>query len=46
MSMDVPILFALSAMSMMAMSATLAASSVFPPRDWIRDAEKLVTVLM
>ena len=33
-------------MSVMAISPILAASSVFPPSDWSREAEKLVTVSM
>ncbi len=45
-SMSVPILLALSAMSVMAWSATWAAFSVSPPSPWRRLAEKLVTVSM
>ena len=44
--MSVPILFALSLMSRMAMSATSAAFCVSPPRDWMSDAEKEVTCSM
>ena len=44
--MLVPILLALSLMSVIAISAYFAADSVSPPRDCNKDAEKLVTVLM
>ena len=44
--MLVPILLALSAMSVMAWSAFCAAASVSPSRLWSKDAEKLVTVFM
>ena len=42
--MDVPSLFALSLMSVIAVSAYFTAASVSPPRDCKRLAEKLVTV--
>ena len=45
-SMLVPILLALSLMSVMAMSAYFAAFSVSPPSDCRSDAEKPVTVSM
>ena len=43
---SVPILLALSDISVIAISAYFAAFSVSPPRDWIRLAEKPVTVSM
>ena len=43
-SMDVPILFALSDISVMAMSAILADLAVSPSKLCNKDAEKLVTV--
>ena len=45
-SIDVPILFALSDISRIAVSAYFAAFSVSPPRDCSRLAEKPVTVSM
>ena len=42
--MSVPILFALSDISVIAKFALSAAALVSPPRDCKRDAEKLVTV--
>ena len=45
-SMSVPILLALSDMSMMAWFAYSAAASVSPPKDWIREAEKAVACCM
>ena len=42
--MSDPILLALSDISVIAISAYLAAFSVSPPRDWINDAENDVTV--
>ena len=41
-----PILFTLSDISVMAISAICAACSVSPPRLCSREAEKLVTVVM
>ena len=43
---SVPILLALSDISVMAWSAFSAAAFVSPPKDCSRDAEKLVTVSM
>ena len=44
--MSVPILLALSDMSVMAWSAFCAAAAVSPPKDCSSEAEKLVTVSM
>ena len=45
-SIEVPILLALSAMSVTARSAISAALAVSPPRPWSSEAEKPVTVSM